>query len=67
MRYPVLYGVFQGASMFAGAFGSLLMGAFKDWNGDYRVGLIVFAGIAIVGMLLVFCAMAKAKQTEVKA
>ena len=53
--------------MFAGAFGSLLMGAFKDWNGDYRVGLIVFAGIAIVGMLLVFCAMAKAKQTEVKA
>lgn len=67
VRYPVLYGVFQGASMFAGAFGSLLMGAFKDWNGDYRVGLIVFAGIAIVGMLLVFCAMAKAKQTEVKA
>lgn len=66
-RYSTVYGVFQGAAMFAGAFGSLVLGAFKDLLGDYRLGLIIYAVIAVVGMILVYAAMDMQKKRSVSA
>ena len=61
-RYPVLYGVFQGSAMFAGAFGSLVLGAFKDAFGNYQLGCIVYGIIAVLALVFIFSALSMLKK-----
>lgn len=46
-----IVGLLQGTGVAAGVIGPILMGAFRDWLGDYKVGIWILIVISLLGII----------------
>jgi len=55
-RFPSIFGTLSLFSAMGGAMGSWLGGALYDWSGGYQLMLLVAAGLAVVGPIMLWFA-----------